>query len=132
MLVGGCHCGLVRFTTAGTPFHETICHCADCRRVSGAASVAWFSIRRAEMSWTAGTPSAYRSSPGLVRRFCGACGTTFTFEDDRHPEEIDLATATLDDPSAVPPKDHVFVSQAPTWDVPGDGLPAYRRSRREG
>jgi hypothetical protein len=41
MLTGGCYCGAVRYETDGEPFHETICHCADCRRIVGAASVAW-------------------------------------------------------------------------------------------
>lgn len=94
--------------------------------------MAWFAVRRAKVRWSGEAPGAYRSSPGVTRRFCGACGTTLTFEDDRHPDELDLATATLDDPNAAPPKDHVFVSHSPAWDVPGDSLPRYRRSRREG
>ena len=29
MLKGGCFCGRIRYETAGTPFHETNCHCSD-------------------------------------------------------------------------------------------------------
>lgn len=130
-LTGGCHCGAVRYTADGEPFHETICYCVDCRRSSGAVSVAWFSLRRRELSWT-GTPAGYRSSPTVTRRFCTVCGTTLTFEDDRFPDELDVATATLDEPTAVPPRDHVFVSQRPAWEVIGGTLPQYQRSRREG
>lgn len=131
MLTGACHCRRVRYETDGSPFNATICHCTDCRRVSGAASVAWFSVPRASLRWTGAMPAAYASSPGVTRRFCGTCGTSLTFEDEqRHPDELDIATATLDDPDRAPPKDHVFASQRPVWDVIGDGLPVHARSRR--
>ena len=132
MLIGGCHCGEVRYETDGAPFHETICHCVDCRRVAGAASVAWFSVPSATFRWTAADPAAYQSSPHATRRFCGACGTALTFQNDQLADEIDVATATLDDPNAAPPKDHVFVSQAPAWDISADGLPRYQRRRADG
>lgn len=131
MLTGGCHCAQVRYQTDGEPFHETVCHCVDCRRVSGAASVAWFSVPRATLRWIGAEPAGYSSSPGVIRRFCGTCGTSLTFEDERHPDELDVATATLDDPGLVPPKDHVFLSQAASWDVVGDELPRHQRSRGE-
>lgn len=131
MLAGGCHCGAIRYETDGTPFHETICHCVDCRRVSGTAAVAWFSVPRASLRWT-GEPASYRSSPGVIRRFCGACGTTLTFEDDAHADELDVATATLDDPAQAPPKDHVFTSQRIAWEVIGDELPRFQRRRTDG
>ena len=132
MLAGGCHCRAVRYETDGEPYHETVCHCVDCRGVSGAASVAWFSVRRLSMRWSGDEPVAYRSSPTAIRRFCGACGTTLTFEDDAHPDELDIATATLDDPDLVPPNDHVFVSQRPRWEAIGNGLPTYARRRADG
>lgn len=132
MLRGGCHCGRVRYETDGTPFHATICHCIDCRRVSGAASVAWFSVSRASLQWTGDMPSAYGSSPGALRRFCSQCGTSISFEDVKYPEEVDIATATLDDPERVPPADHVFVSQRPHWVAIGDALPTYQRRRADG
>ena len=132
MLVGGCHCGKSRYETDGTPFNETICHCVDCRRVSGAASVAWFTVPRASLRWTGAEPAAYGSSPNVTRRFCRACGTSITFEDGAYKDEVDVATATLDDPDQAPPKDHVFASQRPTWDAIADGLPVYARRRADG
>ena len=35
MLNGGCFCGAIRYETAGTPFHQTNCHCSICRRTTG-------------------------------------------------------------------------------------------------
>ncbi len=132
MIAGGCSCGRVRYETDGVPFHQTICHCVDCRRAVGAASVAWFSVARASVRWTGAAPASIRSSPPVTRRFCGACGTSLSYESDEHPDEIDLTTASLDDPDAVPPADHVFVSQRLGWDAIGEGLPVYRRRRADG
>lgn len=132
MLQGGCHCRKVRYETEGVPFNGTICHCLDCRRVSGAASMAWFSVPITSLRWTGAAPAAYSSSPGVTRRFCGTCGTSLTFEDSRHPDEVDVATATLDDPDLAPPNDHVYVSQRPAWVVIGDTLPKYQRRRSDG
>ena len=127
MLTGGCLCGAVRYAAAGIPFHETICHCTDCRRAVGAASVAWFTVPAASFSWVAGTPAAYASSPGVRRRFCATCGTSLTFEGAAG--EVDVATATLDDPAAMPPRDHTFAASRLGWDVIADGLPVYQRGR---
>jgi hypothetical protein len=132
MLKGGCHCKSIRYETDGTPFHATICHCADCRGVTGAAAVAWFSVPRDTLRWIGSVPVSYTSSPGVTRRFCGVCGTTLSYEADAHASEIDIATATLDDPDLVPPVDHVFVSQRPRWDKAGNNLPQHARGRNDG
>jgi len=125
VLGGGCYCGQVRYETGARPFHETVCHCRDCRRVVGSASVAWFSVPRASFRFTSGMPTSFRSSPHVTRRFCGACGTSLTFEHDALQDEIDITTASLDDPDAAPPKDHVHTATKPLWAVLHDGLPSY-------
>ncbi|MBV8914600.1 MAG: GFA family protein [Acetobacteraceae bacterium] len=128
MLTGGCFCGQVRYEADGTPYNETICHCADCRRVVGAHAVAFFTIKRAGVRWT-GTPSSFSSSPGITRRFCGTCSTSLTWESEEKPDELDVTIASLDDPSLVRPKDHVYAASRAAWDAICDGLPAYEHRR---
>ena len=101
MLTGGCYCGAVRYETDGEPFHETICHCADCRRIVGAASVAWLTVSRSRFRFTGKDPASIRSSASVTRRFCGVCGTSLTYENDAVPDEVDVTTASLDDPDAM-------------------------------
>ena len=122
-LTVGCFCGQVRYEARGTPFHETLCHCVDCRRAAGAPTVAWFSVPSRDFRFTAGEPKAYRSSARATRRFCPDCGTQLTFEGVASPDEIDVTTASLDDPNAVPPRDHTRVGSKLAWDVIADGLP---------
>jgi hypothetical protein len=132
MLTGGCYCGAVRYETDGEPFHETICHCADCRRIVRAASVAWFTVPRATFRFTRQEPASIRSSPAVTRRFCGVCGTSLTYESDGAPDEIDVTIASLDDAEAWPPKDHTRVRGKLRWEAVCDGLPAFEGVRPKG
>lgn len=131
-LQGGCFCGAVRYQAQGMPFNSTLCHCTDCRRISGAPALAWFSVASTDLTWLGGEPARFASSPGIERSFCPACGTTLTFQDSRWPEEIDVATASLDDPNRVPPGDHTFVRSRLHWMPQCDGLPAYPTTRSAG
>ncbi|MET0982284.1 MAG: GFA family protein [Telluria sp.] len=132
MLQGGCYCGAVRYVVEGDVFNGTLCHCSDCRRIAGAPAVAWFSVREAAMRFAKGDPATFRSSEHVLRGFCGACGTTLSFQDDRYPDDIDIATASLDDPEAVPPRDHTFAAERLSWMQGMDALPAYPRTRSDG
>lgn len=129
---GGCHCGAVRYVLAETPTYSMVCHCRTCQGVSGAPVVAWVSALAADFRFTAGAPARYASSPGVTRQFCGACGTQLTYArgDSRH--EVDIATATLDDPNLCPPTHHSWTSHDIRWVKFGDGLPTFSQSRSQG
>jgi hypothetical protein len=130
MLTGGCFCGRVRYETADTPFNQTSCHCSICRRTAGAPYVAWFSVQRSALKLS-GEPARFRSSPVATRSFCPECGTQITFELDG-ADEIDITTASLDEPNRVPPVDHTRTSSRLAWVKLADGLPQFRESREEG
>ena len=129
MLTGGCSCGKLRYQAHGTPFHSTVCHCADCRRVAGAPMVAWFSVAAGDLRFVAGEPGRYASSPKVVRQFCPACGTPLTYQHQDASGEIDVATCTLDDPEALPPQDHTYAGRRLSWVHLADGLRRFPTTR---
>jgi hypothetical protein len=129
MLTGGCFCGHLRYEVTGEPFNESICHCSMCRRASGAPFVAWFTVKRGEFHFVGAEPARFASSAQAVRGFCPRCGTSLTFENVQTPDEIDIATASLDDPSAVPPKDHIYTASRVSWIRLCDGLPEFPEAR---
>ena len=129
---GGCACGAIRYAIAGAPRWAAHCHCRDCRRVVGAAYVTYVGLLRSQVTWTGAAPAAYRSSPGVVRSFCGACGTPLAYEGARWPDEVHILAATLDDAGAVQPQAHVYVGQKLPWVQLSDGLPRYRTVASEG
>ncbi|WP_342117677.1 GFA family protein [Pseudoduganella sp. OTU4001] len=132
MYLGGCFCGAVRYEADAPVLNCTWCHCSMCRGVCGAPSVAWFSVARAQFRYVRGQPSAFHSSPGVRREFCGVCGTQLTFADGRTPQEIDITTCSLDDPEALPPEDHTFAGSRLHWEAICDDLPRYLRTRGDG
>lgn len=129
MLTGGCLCGAIRFEAGGTPFNLTLCHCATCRRASGAPLVAWFSVPRSQFRFTQGTPGKFASSANATRGFCTQCGSALIFENADFPEEIDVTTCTLDNPEKLPPADHTWTTRQLPWISMDDGLPRHATTR---
>ncbi len=129
MLEGGCSCGRVHYEAGGTPFHSILCHCSDCRRAAAAPFVAWFSVSKADFRFVSGAPRYHRSSAKGTRSFCADCGTPLTFVTSDLPDELDVATCSLDRPELVPPREHVrFASRVP-WVDRAEALPRHPGAR---
>ncbi len=131
-VTGGCICGAVRYRAAGQSLLVELCHCRSCRHAVGAPLMAWAAFRRDDFAITAGQSTAYESSPGLVRTFCGRCGTSLTLADDRFPGEIYISLASFDDAEVLPPEFHIWRSHRLSWLETSDSLPRYLQFRADG
>lgn len=129
-LEGGCLCGTVRYLAAGTPANQSYCHCTMCRRATGAPVVAWVTMPAQGFRYTQGTPARYDSSDIAFREFCPRCGTQLTYRARGKPQEVDITSASLDDPAGVPPKDHIWTRSQIPWLRIDDGLPRHARERK--
>lgn len=92
---------------------------------SGAPFVAWATFERARFEILCGELRERASSRRAVRGFCAECGTSITYKAVRREQEIDVSVTTLDDPEAIAPECHIWVSEKPAWLVLGDGLPQF-------
>jgi|SRR5580698_5567037 hypothetical protein len=126
---GGCQCGAVRYAVTGQPISSGICHCETCRRISSAPRLPFVGVPSAGFRFTRGSPVEYASSPGVIRSFCGRCGSPLTYRRDDMPNELDVMTVSLDDPNAMPPTFHVWTSEALSWDTLATDLPTFARER---
>ncbi len=113
--LGGCLCGAIRYRLSALPFAAEYCHCRMCQRSAGAAFGNWMDLKQDQVTWTSGTPLEYASSANVRRGFCANCGSTLSFRDERHPEYLTLATTSLDEPNAVPPKRHIYTESQLAW-----------------
>lgn len=114
-LTGGCQCGAVRYSAEGAAEHHAICHCTDCRRASGAPMVGWIAYKEDAVS-VQGAPVRRESSPGVTREFCGTCGTGLFYRNPAVlPGLVDVQSATLDTPEAVPPGAEIMVRDRLGW-----------------
>jgi len=125
---GGCRCGAVRLTARGEPDAVVYCHCGDCRRSNGAplSLFVGYEVGRIEMS--RGTPKVYESAPGVRRSFCGDCGTSMFYEDERLPGKVYISIGVFDAPESFEPEAHSWFSQKLSWLDIRDDLPRHEAS----
>jgi hypothetical protein len=127
-LSGGCQCGAVRYEVSGDPAHVALCHCADCRKSAGAPMVSWAAFQEDQFRLTAGQPSVFNSSGTALRSFCPTCGTGLCYRNAEYlPGIVDVQSATLDDPDALPPQVHIQTAERLHWMIGAEALPAFER-----
>jgi hypothetical protein len=125
---GGCHCGAVRYEVTGEPQHASLCHCSDCRKSAGAPMVSWAAFAEAEFTLLQGELATFNSSGASMRSFCPKCGTGVIYRNnDFLPGLVDIQTATLDDPDAIPVSAHVQIAERVSWMADAHLLPTFAR-----
>ena len=125
---GHCFCGSVKFEVAGPEKYACFCHCESCRRAAGGVYVAWATFAREAFIVTSGEFVEHRSAPGVTRGLCSSCGTSLTYERADRPGEIDVTLTSLDDPSEIAPRSHIWVEDKLPWVNIDDGLPQYQNT----
>jgi len=131
LFTGRCLCGTVRYECSGPVTPATFCHCESCRRASGAHLVGWATVPKDTYRVTSGSVREYASSPPVLRTFCPVCGSPLTYWNSGSAETLDITIATLEDPGALEPRDHIWMQDACTWDRPADGRAQFLRSRQD-
>ena len=126
-ITGGCNCGAARYRISAPPLRVSHCHCATCRRASGAVAMTLAAFPADAVTWEGEEPRTYKSSEFAYRRFCGACGSQLEFGFDDRPEIRVMAVGCMDDPSAVPAIRHNFASEKIDWVQLDEHLPAKPR-----
>ncbi len=125
---GGCHCGAVRYEVNGEPQHVALCHCSDCRKSSGAPMVAWAAFTEDQFKLVEGEPVTFNSSGSAMRSFCPKCGSGLYYRNAEFlPGIVDIQSATLDDPEALPPGAHIQTAERLGWMETAHSLPAFER-----
>lgn len=122
---GSCLCGAVKIATEGAPKWVAHCHCRSCQRAVGGAFATYAGFDRAKVSFEGAAPQKFESSPGVVRSFCGKCGSPISFESEKWSGEIHLFAVMLDDASDLKPEVHVQVADKMPWLHLEDDLPKF-------
>ena len=122
---GGCFCGAIRYSAHDLARAVCICHCASCRRATGAPMTGWATFAASKFQLTQGQLAQLASSPGVLRGHCARCGSSLTYTHESRPTEIDVTLATLDDPAALPPAAHIWMQDRLPWVILGDSLPRH-------
>ena len=128
-LGGRCACAKVTYELSNEPLFTQACHCKDCQRTTGSAFVVHLVVAELDFSIHGETHSSIvptGSGAGCELHFCVACGTYLWCRYLYHRVAVIAVRAgTLDDPSAVNPKAHIFTKSKQQWvELPTD-VPAF-------
>ena len=116
---GGCLCGAVHYLVRGPLRPVVACHCSQCRKSSG-HHVAATSCARADIEIT-GKVTWYQSSDTARRGFCGICGSNLFW--DGSGVNLSIFAGTLDGPTGLTMKGHIFCADKGDYYELGDDLP---------
>ncbi|HEY4942997.1 MAG TPA: GFA family protein [Rhizomicrobium sp.] len=127
MIRGSCACGGIRFEIDRIRA-LTHCHCAICRKLSGAAFATYAHVDSGKFRFVAGENliERYESTPGSFRHSCRVCGSPAPGKATYLPT-VSIPAGLLDDDPVVRPMLHVFTSsRAPWWEIQ-DTLPQHEK-----
>ena len=130
-ITGGCLCGAVRFRITAKPLTAGYCHCTMCQKGSGQPFTVSATVPFEGFGFTRGEPTAYESSPGFLRLYCGVCHSGLAGRSTEDPKLIAVALGCLDDPNLIKPERHSFTSTRISWCKIDDGLPRHPESAPE-
>lgn len=124
MSTGGCFCGAVRYEATGKLMSVTYCHCSKCRRWHGHVG-AYTAVDRDTFRVTETRGLKWHAvSPTVKRGFCVECGSCLFFDEAPQPK-IGICAGTLDPPTGIREKAHIYVgSKGDYYEVTGE-LAAY-------
>ena len=122
MHAGGCLCGAVRYELRGASTSVTYCHCSMCRRWHGHAG-AYAAVDRADFVLVERRGLKWYASSSIAQRgFCSECGASLFFDDPSDPK-IAFCAGSVDEPTELRSKAHIFVaSKGDYYALSDDGL----------
>jgi len=125
---GGCLCGAVRYEVRGPLRPVVMCHCSQCRRVTGhvmaatgARHIDFRLLSEGKLGW-------FDSSAEARRGFCTQCGSTL-FWQGAGRDYVSIAAGTLDDSSGLQIACHIFTADKGGYYEIADSAPQVKDGR---
>nr|POE56422.1 putative glutathione-dependent formaldehyde-activating enzyme [Quercus suber] len=105
MPAGGCFCGKVRIEYTGEIQAKALCHCEDCKKITGSTYSTNIIVPGDGFSVTSGTPKTFSkqadSGNSITSHFCGDCGSTLFREGATFGPSKVIKVGIMDDVSAL-------------------------------
>ncbi|KAI4859341.1 Mss4-like protein [Hypoxylon rubiginosum] len=125
---GGCFCGKVRVSYEGEPVAKALCHCLDCRKITGSTYSTNLIVPGAGFKILSGTPKTLAkvadSGKEITSHFCGDCGSTLFRDGPSFGDNKVIKAGIMDDVNALDdakPFVELFAPHRVGWvqEVPG-------------
>ncbi len=122
-----CLCGGVRIEIGGKLGPVVYCHCTRCQKANGTAFAANADVHA--KYWTvaqgADLVREFESSPGVVRAFCGTCGSPLYSRRTGNPDVFRVRLGILDADPDRRALAHFWVGSKARWFDIADALPQF-------
>lgn len=117
---GGCHCGFITYEGEADPAAATICHCADCQKLSGSAFRTAVPVRSDTFRIVTGEPSIYvktaESGNQRQQAFCPRCGSPiFSAPPGDGPKTYMIRVGTVRQRDQIVPKTQIWMRSRQRW-----------------
>ncbi|OQE46543.1 hypothetical protein PENCOP_c001G04082 [Penicillium coprophilum] len=131
MAVGSCFCGKIRVEHNGQPITSAICHCLDCRKITGSLYSCNILVKTAELQ-ISGSPKELSktsdSGNSIKNYFCPDCGTPLfgrKIESNGEPNEVTVVRAGIFDDLEIlneqKPQVEIYAERRVKWVCPIEG-----------
>ena len=128
---GGCLCGAIRFCCSQPLKRIVVCHCADCRRSSGAGAAYNIRVPADSVLIECGVPAQFEviadSGDWLRRLFCAGCGSQLFHQREKLPDFITIKAGALDDSEGLAVSMHIWTQSTHSWVAIDPDKPSYPR-----
>jgi hypothetical protein len=131
ILTGGCLCEGVRYRVSEEMSDISVCHCSQCARTSGHVVASADCAVDALVLEESRTLRWYRSSQKAERGFCSECGGNL-FWRKIDGDVISVTAGTLDRPTGLRLKHHIYCASRSDYDEIQDQLPQYAAGAEAG
>ncbi|KAF2003661.1 hypothetical protein P154DRAFT_486304 [Amniculicola lignicola CBS 123094] len=119
---GGCLCGAIRYSVEGKPEIKALCHCLDCRKISGGTYSTNAVYPEAAFKILQGIPKQFaktaNSENKMTSFFCGDCGSTMWRQTKAFEKGLIIKVGTLDHVDALSnaePEVELFSPRRVAW-----------------
>ena len=127
MITGRCECGAVSFEVERARPSVTVCHCSQCRRMSGHL---WASTHAPydQVKFLADDGLTWYESSNIAKRgFCQYCGSSLFYRMNDETG-VGIAAGCLDNPTGLHIGKHIFIEDKADYYEITDDAPQIGKS----
>jgi hypothetical protein len=128
LISGHCLCGAVGFEVSEPFATVTVCHCTNCKKLSGGTGTVNGRVATAAVRVVAGDEHlrTYQPAEGTAKTFCARCGSNLFGAGWPRSDWTSVRLSALDEPFEATPDRHIYVRSVAPWEtLPDDGLPRF-------
>ena len=116
-------CGRVAYTVDGELRDVLLCHCEDCRRMTGNHMAATQAAVDDVTITSDGSLRWFSRQPGVEYGFCGSCGSTMFWRAADKAGNLSICAGTLDQPTGLTTVGALFQAEAADYLVVHPDVP---------